>query len=102
MLKRLFTPIALSGALIATLTVASPASAAGVNGNPWGYNFVPGKLIYTPNPAFCNGRYFHCIPNFPRGKGYVIECRDGLYSKSGGHSGSCSFHHGNWRILYSH
>jgi hypothetical protein len=32
----------------------------------------------------------------------VVECHDGWYSKSGGRSGSCSFHHGNWRILYSH
>ena len=62
MLKRLFTPIALSGALIATLTVASPASATGVNGNPWGYNFVPGKLIYTPTPPSATGATFTAFP----------------------------------------
>src|SRR6476646_4663142 len=105
MIKRVCASLTLSCALLATLIVASPTYAAGfsgVNGNPWKYNFVPGKLIYTPNSAFCNGRYFHCIPNFPNGKGYVVECHDGLFSKSGGKSGSCSSHHGNWRILYSH
>jgi hypothetical protein len=68
--------------------------------NPWGYNFKPGKLIYSPQPAFCD--YFNCIGNFWNGTGYVMECKDAMYSKSGGKSGSCSYHGGNWRALYSH
>jgi len=72
----------------------------GVNGNPWGYDFNQGNLIYSPPADFCN--YFSCIKNFPNGRGYVIECQDGMYSKSGGIRGSCSSHGGDLRILYSH
>jgi hypothetical protein len=68
--------------------------------NPWGYNFKPGKLIYSPPGAFCD--YFNCIANFWNGNGYVMECQDATFSKSGGISGSCSHHSGNWRPLYSH
>lgn len=39
-----------------------PAQASGVNGNPWGYNFTPGNVIYSPPGAFCI--YFSCIGNF--------------------------------------
>jgi hypothetical protein len=52
-----------------------------VNCNPWGYNFSPGNLIYSPPGAFCS--YFSCIGNFWNGRGYVMECQDGMYSKSG-------------------
>jgi hypothetical protein len=69
--------------------------------NPWGYNFSPpGNLIYSPPSAFCN--YFHCIASFWNGNGYVIECQDLTFSKSGGISGSCSHHGGDYRPLYSH
>lgn len=69
--------------------------------NPWGYNFTPpGNLIYSPPSNFCS--YFACIANFPNGKGYVMECQDAKFSKSGGISGSCSQHGGNLRPLYSH
>jgi hypothetical protein len=68
--------------------------------NPWGYNFVRGNVIRDPPAEFCN--YFDCIPSFWNGSGYVMECRDAMYSLSGGRSGSCSRHGGDWRILYSH
>lgn len=71
-----------------------------VNNNPWCYNFQPGNLIYDPPPAFCD--YFACINNFWNGTGYVNECVDGTYSKSGGHRGDCSYHGGKLRPLYSH
>ncbi len=71
-----------------------------VNCNPWGYNFSPGNRIYSPPADFCS--YFSCIGNFWNGRGYVMECNDGMYSKSGGIQGSCSYHGGNWRTLYSH
>jgi hypothetical protein len=69
--------------------------------NPWGYDFCsPGDLIVSPPSNFCS--YFRCIGNFWNGAGYVIQCRDGMFSKSGGRSGSCSYHGGNARALYSH
>ena len=69
-------------------------------GNPWCYSFAPGSLIYSPPGNFC--AYFACISSFWNGSGYVEECNDGDYSKSGGRSGSCSHHGGNMRPLYSH
>lgn len=72
----------------------------GVNGNPWGYNFTPGNLIYSPPAAFCD--YFNCIASFWNGSGFVNECADATYSKSGGIRGDCSHHGGELRPLYSH
>jgi hypothetical protein len=71
-----------------------------VNCNPYGYNFEPGNLIYNPPGNFCT--YFNCIASFWDGRGYVIQCVDGTFSKSGGIQGSCSHHGGNSRPLYSH
>ena len=77
-----------------------PPPATGVNGNPWGYDFNAGNVIYAPDPNFC--AYFNCIKNFPNGRGYVVECNDTMYSKSGGIQGACSYHNGVMRPLYSH
>lgn len=71
----------------------------GINGNPWGYNFEGGQVIYDPPSNFCS--YFTCISSFWNGSGYVIECADGKFSKSGGRSGACSQHGGYSRTLYS-
>ena len=69
--------------------------------NPWGYNFTPGNLIYSPPGDFCG--YFPCIPSFWNStNGYVVECNDGDFSHSGGRSGACSYHGGEMRPLYSH
>lgn len=87
-----------------TRPAATPTPCPGINCNPWGYNFSPGNLIYTPPSGFCS--YFNCIPTFvgsdDPGDGYIIECQDGTYSQSGGESGACSFHGGEMRPLYSH
>jgi len=81
---------------VVKLVVATPI--LGAYGNPWGYNFEGGSFIYNPPYTFCN--YFPCIPSFWDGSGYVIQCTDGDFSKSGGIQGSCSYHGGNWRPLY--
>lgn len=85
-----------------TDTPVPPAPAnTGVDGNPWGYNFTPGNLIYSPPSNFCD--YFACIKSFwSSTSGYVEECQDGDFSHSGGRSGSCSYHGGDMRPLYSH
>jgi hypothetical protein len=76
------------------------AELCGAPSNPWGYNFCGrGGYITAPPSDFCS--YFGCIANFPNGVGYVIECADHMYSKSGGRQGSCSHHGGNNRVLYS-
>jgi hypothetical protein len=55
-------------------------------------------LIYDPAPDVC--RYFDCINNFWNGVGYMIQCRDGMFSMSGGRQGSCSHHGGNRRPVF--
>lgn len=57
-------------------------------------------MITAPPGNFC--AYFACIDNFWNGRGYVEQCQDGMFSKSGGIQGSCSYHRGNQRSLYSH
>ena len=89
----------------AATSTATPAPAPtpmpdGAPANPWGYDFEPGNAITAPPSNFCS--YYNCIANFSNGKGYVEECKDSTYSKSGGVSGSCSGHSGNNRELYSH
>lgn len=78
----------------------TPTPCPGVHCNPWGYNFTPGTLISSPPAAFCS--YFACINNFTKGHGYVVECQDSRYSKSGGIQGACAYHGGVLRPLYSH
>ena len=78
---------------------APPVNTCGAPGNPWGYNFCGGSYIYQPPANFC--LYFNCIKSFWQStNGYVEECKDATFSHSGGRSGSCSYHSGNWRPLY--
>jgi hypothetical protein len=78
----------------------TPTPCPGVNCNPWGYNFNKGNLIYSPPTGFCS--YFSCINNFLNGHGYIVECHDDEYSKTGGKQDACSSHGGVLRPLYSH
>jgi hypothetical protein len=80
---------------IETPTVATPTPTCitgAVNCNPWGYNFTNGSRIFNPAGEFCS--FFKCIANFWSDKGYVVECRDGTYSKEGGEKHACMRHHG--------
>jgi hypothetical protein len=65
----------------------------GAPSNPYHLNLCGrGSLVYNPPADVCS--YFDCIANFPNGKGYMVECRDGTYSMSGGRQGACSYHDG--------
>lgn len=78
-----------------------PAQNTGVNGNPWGYDFNPGSLIYSPNSGFCN--YFSCVTTFWKStNGYVVECGNDKYSHSGGVKDVCSRDGGVQATLYQH
>ncbi|RIV36019.1 hypothetical protein [Micromonospora radicis] len=83
-------------------TTKSPApkkvDLCGAPQNPFGYNFCGGSYIYAPAAGVC--QYFSCIGNFSNGKGYMIQCNDGMVSMSGGRPGSCSHHGGNRRPVY--
>lgn len=82
-------------------TSAAPpgANTCGAPSNPWGYNFCGGNVITSPQPGFCS--YFMCIASFNPGVGYVVQCGDGSFSKSGGRTGACSQHGGPARNLLS-
>jgi hypothetical protein len=41
-----------------------------------------------------------CIPNFPNGTGYIVQCSDGEWSHSGGRPGACSYHGGETGTTY--
>jgi len=76
-----------------------PRNLCGAPPNPWNYNFCGGTTITAPPANFCN--YFSCIQSFwDQTNGYVIQCSDGMFSHSGGVSGSCSHHGGNRQPLY--
>jgi hypothetical protein len=77
----------------------TPKPCTTLNCNPWGYSFSGTTLTYNPPSAFCS--YFACIANFWNGNGYVVECADERYSKSGGIQGACSQHGGVFRPLYA-
>jgi hypothetical protein len=78
-------------------TITPAKNLCGAPANPWDYNFCKGTFISSPPANFCN--YFNCIASFWNGRGYVMECSDTTYSKSGGISGSCSQHGGNFKAL---
>lgn len=80
-------------------TAAPVANTCGAPPNPWGYTFCSGSTISSPPSNFCDV-FTPCINSFWNGRGYVEQCQDGSYSKSGGISGSCSYHGGNRRPLY--
>ena len=84
-----------------TKTTAKPPAPnlCGAPANPYGYNFCNGAHITSPPGSFCS--YFHCISSFWSGKGYVVECKDATFSKSGGIQGVCSQHGGYLRDLYA-
>lgn len=76
-------------------TQAAPPqpSTCGAPSNPYGYNLCGnGGFVTSPPSDIC--RYFGCIDNFWNGRGYMVECRDGEYSMSGGIRGACSYHGG--------
>ena len=108
--KSTITPISLLTPVATPTPIPTPTLApqvqptqqlVGVNGNPWGYNFNPGNLIYSPPQNFCD--YFDCVRNFwDNTSGYVDECKDGTYSHSGGAPNACVKHGGEMRPLYAH
>lgn len=105
-MKRIITSLAILLALLVTIALSGSVQASSVPGNPWGYDFNAdhGSVITEPPTTFCS--YFTCIPSFwhktKKLPGYVIECGDGKFSRSGGKSGSCSGHGGDGQVLYAH
>lgn len=62
---------------------------------------APSPPTSTSGPGvtdFCSAHT--CIPNFPNGAGYIVQCADGEWSHSGGLSGACSDHGGETATRY--
>jgi hypothetical protein len=71
----------------------------GAPANPYGLNLCRrGNHVYGPPADVCT--YFACIPNFPNGHGYMVQCNDGMFSMSGGRRGTCSHHSGEGRPVF--
>lgn len=53
-----------------------------------------GALIWADwtGTSFCDTHA--CIPNFGNGRGYIVQCTDGMWSHSGGMQGACADHGG--------
>jgi len=70
------TPSASARTTSAIFAAQSGIAADQAPPNPWGYNFDCCSLITS--------HFFPCIASFWSGTGYVVECADTMYSKSGG------------------
>jgi len=79
--------------LSSTATV-STAPATPAQSSQTGVAEGPGSYSHTGDAQFCSTGGHVCIPSFSAGSGYVVQCRDGEWSHSGGTSGACSDHGG--------
>jgi hypothetical protein len=82
-------PVSISPVSIPPTTTTVPAPRlCGAPTNPYGYNFCGGSLIYSPARDICS--YLTCAANFWKGDGYVVQCQDDTFSKTGGKQKVCS------------
>ncbi|MEU8382625.1 hypothetical protein [Streptosporangium sp. NPDC048865] len=77
-----------------SVTVTGPL--CGAPPNPYGFTFCETGRKINPPADFNACLVFQCIENFPNGTGYLVMCKDGKVSMSGGLSGVCSSH-GGWQ-----
>lgn len=66
--------------------------------NPYGYNYCGGSYVYDPASDVCE--WFACVTTFWNGKGYMVQCQDGLVSRTGQQRGPCADHGGARRPVY--
>ncbi len=79
--------------------VCDPGSGAEIPcDDPWSLSFTPGELVYDPPEEFCD--YFPCTADYGAWDGYLVQCADLLFDRSGGTSRSCAGHGGPFRTLY--
>jgi hypothetical protein len=81
-----------------TTSSKPPPSLCGAPPNPYGYNFCGGALIYSPASDICS--YLTCAANFWKGDGYVVQCQDDTFSKTGGKQKVCSQDQGYRATLF--
>ncbi|KXK62196.1 hypothetical protein AWW66_09750 [Micromonospora rosaria] len=67
--------------------------------NPFGYDYCGGERVHHPDEAIC--AWFSCGQDFWLGEGYLVQCRDGSVSLSGGQPDACARHRGVRRTVWS-
>ncbi|MEU9738440.1 hypothetical protein AB0E12_04490 [Micromonospora chersina] len=77
----------------------TPADRCGAPANPYGYNYCGGSYVYDPASDVCD--YFACVNNLWNGNGYLVQCEDGLTSRTGMKGGGCAEHGGLKRPIYA-
>ncbi|MEU5941867.1 hypothetical protein ABZ807_22385 [Micromonospora sp. NPDC047548] len=70
----------------------------GAPANPVGYDFCGGTRIRRPDHRVCD--YFDCVQDFWAGRGYLVQCRDGAVSLTGGRRDACADHRGVKRTVF--
>ncbi|GAB3063492.1 hypothetical protein [Micromonospora schwarzwaldensis] len=80
--------------------VPQPATArrCGAPVNPFGYDFCGGDRIRKPAAGVCD--WFECVPGFWSGRGWLVQCRDGAISRTGGQRDACAGNRGPRRTLF--
>ncbi|MEO3770135.1 hypothetical protein [Micromonospora sp. B9E7] len=73
-------------------SATSKGPRCGAPENPLGYDFCGGTRIRKPAAEVCD--WFDCVPQFWSGRGYLVQCRDGSVSLTGGRSNACTEHRG--------
>ncbi|MEH1165512.1 hypothetical protein V6V47_09005 [Micromonospora sp. CPCC 205539] len=76
---------------------ASRDARCGAPVNPLGYDYCGGPRIRKPAAEVCD--WFDCVPQFWAGRGYLVQCRDGAVSLTGGTSRACAEHRGVRRTV---
>ncbi|MCW3839187.1 hypothetical protein ONA70_03630 [Micromonospora yasonensis] len=67
--------------------------------NPFGYDFCGGSRIRTPARGVCD--WFDCVPGFWSGRGWLVQCRDGTVSLTGGQRDACADNRGFRRTVWT-
>lgn len=70
----------------------------GAPANPLGYDYCGGSRIRKPDVRVCD--FFDCGQEFWAGKGYLVQCRDGSVSLTGGRADACGGHGGLRRTVW--
>ncbi|EEP73725.1 hypothetical protein MCAG_04052 [Micromonospora sp. ATCC 39149] len=71
----------------------------GAPANPFGYDYCGGSRIRRPDVRVCD--YFDCGQDFWAGTGYLVQCRDGALSLTGGRADVCATHDGLRRTVWT-
>ncbi|MGY0004044.1 hypothetical protein ACW0Q9_09095, partial [Micromonospora sp. I033] len=87
----------------APFRTTSPRPAAerrcGAPANPYGYDFCGGSRIRRPAADVCD--VLDCVPGFWSGRGWLVQCRDGTVSLTGGQRDSCDGNQGYRRTFWT-